>query len=77
MAKQQSLKQFHYITKTTFKDAKTGHIAVSRHFHQHFTNEKGASKMLMKLTSGVTFINILGAAFAPIFFCQKNYEAKT
>jgi len=24
----------------------------------------------------VNFINILRAAFAPIFFCQKNFEAK-
>jgi hypothetical protein len=27
--------------------------------------------MLMKLTPVVNFINILKAAFAPIFFCQK------
>jgi hypothetical protein len=33
--------------------------------------EKGARKMLMKLTSVDNFINILWAAFAPIFFGQK------
>jgi hypothetical protein len=27
--------------------------------------------MLVKLTPAVNFINILQAAFAPIFFCQK------
>jgi len=34
-------------------------------------NEKRASKMLMKLTAGVNFINILRANFAPIFLRQK------
>jgi len=31
----------------------------------------GACKILMKLTPVVNFINILQAAFAPIFFFQK------
>jgi len=33
--------------------------------------EKAARKMLVKLTPVVNFINILQAAFALIFFCQK------
>jgi len=33
--------------------------------------KKQASKILMKLTAVVNFINDLKAAFAPIFFCQK------
>jgi len=33
-------------------------------------------KMLVKLTAIVTVINILQAAFAPIFFCQKITEPK-
>jgi hypothetical protein len=30
----------------------------------------------MNLFPGVNFTNILWAAFAPIYFCQKNYNAK-
>ncbi len=33
--------------------------------------KKRARKMLMKLTPVVNFLNILVAAFALIFFCQK------
>jgi len=33
--------------------------------------EKSAQKTLMKWTPVLNFINILQAAFAPIFFCQK------
>jgi hypothetical protein len=36
-----------------------------------FMYEKDAPKMLVKLRPVVNFINILWAAFAPIFFCQK------
>jgi hypothetical protein len=32
---------------------------------------KAAHKMLVKLTPGVNFTNILWAAFAPKSFCQK------
>ncbi len=34
------------------------------------TCAKNACKMIIKLTHGVNLINILQAAFAPIFFCQ-------
>ncbi len=37
---------------------------------------KAAYRMLMKLTPGVNFINILRAAFLPLFFCQKNTKPK-
>jgi hypothetical protein len=37
---------------------------------RHFCKKKW-HKMLMKLTTGVDFINILCKHFAPIFLCQK------
>jgi len=42
---------------------------------QHF-HTKHAHKMLMKLTTGVNFINILRMHFAPIFWRQKNFKAE-
>jgi len=36
------------------------------------TGAKTTSRTLMKLTPGVNVINILRAAFVPIFLCQKN-----
>jgi hypothetical protein len=38
--------------------------------------QKIESKMLMKLTQDVNFINILQATFGANFFAQKNYKAK-
>jgi len=38
-------------------------------------SQKSRGKMLMKLTPVVNFINIYGAAFAPIFFWQKITKA--
>jgi hypothetical protein len=37
--------------------------------------EKHANKMLMKLTPGVNFINILQSTFGPIFLCQKDLKS--
>jgi len=37
----------------------------------YFVVKKAFCKMLVKVTTGVNFINILQAAFAPIFFFQK------
>jgi hypothetical protein len=39
--------------------------------HKILLYEKAAHKMLVKLTPGVNFINILQVPFAPIFLCQK------
>jgi len=47
-----------------------GQTVTREKLHKTLLYEKGASKMLMKLTPVVNFINILQAAFALIFFCQ-------
>jgi len=48
------------------------HLHVTREkLPKRLTDEKEERKMLMKLTPGVSFINILLEHFAPIFLCQK------
>jgi len=44
--------------------------------HKALSYEKRAHKMLMKLTPGVNFINILRTPFAPIFLRQKITKPK-
>jgi len=39
-------------------------------------DKNAALKMLLKLAPVVSFINILEAAFGPIFLHQKKYKAK-
>jgi len=39
--------------------------------------QKSTCKMLVKLTLVLSFINILWAAFLPIFFCQKKLQSQT
>jgi len=53
----------------------TNEVIVSLCFWD-LSKEKLQISMLVKLTQGVSFINILQAAFAPNILSPKNYKAK-